>query len=205
MLHLFSTSRLWKATLGLLVASVLFTHGEAKAMQLQGSLALAGFNVHSDKPNLAPLNQKITSSFLLTSNTGTGAFAYIPLLTIFTATTLDLANLTTFSFSNATWGAFVANQPSFANQVLQHTTNFLDILLDGTFTPGPGFLVHHPYDPSEETVRLSFNQSGSGRTRSISEAITLDSPPQVPEPGTLLLLGSGMAGLVLASRRKNRQ
>ncbi len=202
MRHLFSTSRPWKACLGLLVAGVLFTQSEAKAVPLHihGSLPLAGFKVSQNKANLS-LSTKINAQFMLTSNTGIGAFAYIPLFTVFTPTTLNLASLNTFSFTNPTWGTFVANHPSFANQIVQHTTNFLDVLMDGTFTPGPGLLAHHPYVASEEILRLSINQSG----KSLSEAVTLNSPPQVPEPGTLLLLGSGLVGLTLASRKHNRK
>src|ERR1700756_1662127 len=179
MRQIFSPSRPWKSCLGLLVASLLFTHSEAKAvpLHLHGSLALAGFNVKQNKANLA-LSKQITAKFMLTSNAGTGAFSYIPLFTVFTPTMLNLNNLNTFSFTNASWGTFVANHPSFANQVVQHTASFLDILMDGTFTPGPSFLAHHPYVASEEILRLSFNQSG----KSLAEAVTLNSPPQAPEP-----------------------
>lgn len=201
MTHVFSHTRPWKACLGLLVAGLFFMQSEAHAvpLPLQGSLALAGFKVSQNKANLA-LSTKITAKFMLTSNTGTGAFHYIPLFTVFTPTMLNLANLNTFSFTNSQWGTFVANHPSFPNQIVQHTASFLDILMDGTFTPGPGFLAHHPYVASEEILRLSFNQSG----KSLSEAVTLNSPAQTPEPGTLLLLGSGILALVVRRTRAGK-
>ena|SRR5690349_18572720 len=201
----FFSTRPWQACLGLLVAGVLFTHSEAKAvpLTLHGSLALAGFKVTQNKTNLA-LSTKITAKFMLTSNNGTGAFHYIPLFTVFTPTMLNLANLNTFSFTDAPgntgWGTFVANHPSFPNQVVQHTANFLDVLMDGTFTPGLKFLAHHPYVPSEEILRISLNQSG----KSLSEAVTLNSPPQAPEPGTLVLLGSGILALVVRRTRASK-
>ncbi len=188
--------RPWKNCLGLLLASLLFSQGEAKAVPLNGSLAFAGVAVTQNGANLA-VSTSITTQLMITSNNGSGAFAAIPFLTVFSPTPLNLANLDAFQFSNAAWGTFVANAPSFANQIMQQTANFLDILLDGAFIPGPSFLALYPYQASEETVRISFNQSG----QSLSEAITLNSPSQVPEPATLLLLGSGLVVFLVGRRQ----
>ncbi len=187
----FSRSRPWKACLGLLVAGLLFVQGEAKATLLSGSLAMGGINVSQNGANLA-VSTKINALFVVTTNLGSGDYTAIPLLTIYIPTTLDLTSLSSFTMSNATWGSFAANLVG--NSIVQQSASFLDVLLTGVYTPGPGLAG---FTATDATMRISVNQSG----KSLSEAITLNSEAPVPEPGTLLLLGSGLVALV-ASRKQ---
>jgi hypothetical protein len=184
----FLRGRFGTACLGLLTAALLFAHSEAKAAQLNGSLALAGFGVSENGPTVGTSTQ-FTASFYATSGAGFGDYAPIPLLTSFGSATLDLASFATFALSNATYGSFATTSGS----VVQHNANFLDVLLLGVYSPGPGL---PGFDPTPASLRISINQSGE----SIAAAATLNSPP-VPEPGTLLLLGSGLVGLVVSRRR----
>ena len=56
-------------------------------------------------------------------------------------------------------------------------------------SPALDALVAYNFTSSDATVRFSFN-------------LELDSLSRVPEPGTLALLGLGLAGLGLSRRRK---
>lgn len=188
MRQFFAKSRFRGTCLGLLTAALLFTHGEAKATSLNGSLSLAGFGMTENGPTVGT-STTFTASFYATSGSGLGDFAPIPLFTSFGPATLDLASFPSFALSNALYGSLAVASGS----VVHHTSNFLDVLLLGTFTPGPGL---PGFDPTLVSLRISINQSGD----SIAAAATLNSPP-VPEPGTLLLLGSGLVGLVVSRRR----
>jgi hypothetical protein len=84
---------------------------------------------------------------------------------------------------------FVATGGSIVTQ----TSNFLNVDLVGIYTPGPGI---SGVTAGPATAHLSFNQTGS----SLSGSFTLAS---VPEPGTLIFLGSGLLGLAGVLRRKS--
>lgn len=176
------------AALSLSLASV-----GAQAQQLNGSLPLAGIGVMQDGANLS-LSTTVIDAFAVTTGAGAGDYAAIPFFTTFTTTPLALATPTTFSFSNAVYGSFMAT----SDVVLTHTASNYDVELFGTYTPGPG-LSGFVATPGE--VRVSINQSGA----SLSQAITLSTPAAVPEPGRVALLaGMGLSGVgFLARRRKN--
>uniref|UniRef100_Q01RG6 Ice-binding protein C-terminal domain-containing protein n=1 Tax=Solibacter usitatus (strain Ellin6076) TaxID=234267 RepID=Q01RG6_SOLUE len=180
----------------LVLASV--TH----ASPINGSLPLNGGNLTQNGTDLS-LSTMISATLTTNLSTGSGDYAFIPFGTNFGPTTLNYtsnATLSTFTFGNAVWGTFVASANP-ANEVVQKTANFLDVFIIGTFTPGTN-AGWAGKDPTQSSLRFSINQSGS----SISEAITLNSPatppPAVPEPQTMALIGSALAGLAFVSRKR---
>ena len=176
------------AALGFVVMST-----GAHAQFLHGSLPLAGISVTENGTDLAN-STVISNAFAITTSQGAGDYSPIPNITIFGTTSLTLAAPTSFSISNATYGGFTATTFT----IVKHTATFYDVELFGTYTPGAG-LGAHSATPGE--LRVSINQSGS----SISEAITLSTPPSTPEPGAIaMLIGMGISGSAFAFRRVRR-
>jgi hypothetical protein len=129
---------------------------------------------------------------------GSGDYSVITPGAKFDVPDLVLASLAGFTISNSTYGTFtsVASDGPYISSIINQNANFLDIFLIGTFVPAVGGPLDS-FDPSQTSVRLSFNQSGS----SVGVTITLNSPPApavlAPEPGTMALafVGLGVAGL----------
>jgi len=173
----------------------------SQATYINGSMALTGLGVTQNGADLS-LSTTISMSSLIASNAGLGDYSAIGVGTLMNtgALTLDLNNLSAFTFSTPTWGTFVANGAG--NQIVNQSTNFLDVYLRGTFTPGTDASLSG-FQATDTSFRMSFNQSGS----SLSSGFTLSSPAvNVPEPSTFIL--AGQAALVLgyvARRRKNRK
>lgn len=168
--------------------------GVMQANAIHGSLPFAGFTVSQNGANLSS-STTLSDTATLTSGAGFLDYAVVPMMTDFGPFTLNLSTIGTgggLSLSNATYGTFVATTGLIVTQL----SNFLDVELFGTYTPGPGMPGVSP-GPTE--LRLGFTQSGAA----VSGSGTLTSPPaDVPEPGTLALLGSGVIGLAAVMRRK---
>jgi len=166
--------------------------GSAGAQLLNGSLPLAGIVVTQNGADLLA-STSVSDAFAITSGFGATDYAPIPLGTTYGTTTLDFTNFTTFSLSNATFGSFATTSGSF----ITHHADFVDVLLLGVYSPGPGL---PGFVPTPASLRISINQSGA----SLSEAITLNSPPLgVPEPGTYAFgVTSALGGLLMLRRRK---
>lgn len=125
-------------------------------------------------------------------------YAVVSPFTFLEQSALDLNNILAY-----TWTSPVGSWTTSAYTILTRTTSNLDLFLTGIFTP-KGVLAAYEASPASE--RLSLNQSGD----SVSWAGTLNSPPlntsaPVPEPGTILLLSSGLFGLVVYGKRRKNQ
>jgi hypothetical protein len=175
---------------------------KSHAIYIVGSMALTSTAVSQNGADLS-VSSTISILNLIASNIGQGNYTGVANGTSLSnnnTVVLDLTNLSAFSFSSPTWGGFVAN--GVGNQILNQSTNFLNVDLRGTFTPGTDSSLAS-LQPTETSFRMSFNQSGV----SLSSGFTLDSPPvNVPEPSTYMLAGPAVLILgYLAHRRKNRK
>lgn len=192
-----ASMKLFRA-LALFAFAVVLALGTASAATINGSIPFAGIGLSINGADLAA-STIINAVVYETSGVGAGDYSAIPILTNFTeGGGLDLTNLSAFTFTNATYGTFVAD--GVGDQILTQNANFLDIYLRGTFTPavalGAGLL------PTDTSFRISFTKSGS----SVSGSGTLNSPaappPGVPEPATMTLFGSALVGLGLIGRKR---
>ena len=144
-----------------------------------------------------------TTAFVLTLDeaglTRTGSLLTAPgLPVVLPPITIDFANPSTFSFNITGIGSFAASSVT-----LLASTPFPNAsqtyAVDGTFTIGSVFANAGQVITADET--WSLNQTASDG-HSISIGGTFDAPRNVPEPASLLLVGSGL--LALGIRRRKR-
>ncbi|MDR3619712.1 MAG: PEP-CTERM sorting domain-containing protein [Paludisphaera borealis] len=179
-----------------LMAGALFVLAAVPAQAasgIAGSLGLNGVNVTSTSADLSLPNVVVSSTNSITLSAGTGDFAGVPNLTTFGATTVDVANLTSFTLTNAVWGSFAATS---GVVVGTPTSGFLNIYLLGTFTPVSGPAA------GPASVQITITSAGG----SVSEAITINAPPtSTPEPASIAMAGIGLAaaGLVRVLRKRS--
>lgn len=154
--------------------------GVMQASAISGSLPFVFLTVSQNGTNLATSTTESAVS-TETSGPGAGDFSVVPMLTVFGPITLNDPTAGTgggFSVSNAVYGSFVASGGS----IVTHTNSFLNVVLFGIYTPGPGF---SGFTASPAKADISFDQTGSA----LSGSFTLAT---VPEPGALALWGSGI-------------
>lgn len=180
------------------------------ATPISGSITLSSGGVIPASLNGTDLSNSTT--FTLVGGTQTtglqnGDFSSVPTGSLLpTSTTgeptvsLDLVNFTAFTFGDPAFGTFDAT----SLLILTQTATNLDLFLKGTFTPGTDFPAGSTA-PLGASDHISLNETGSDGNVSISWGATFASPPAtpptVPEPGPLFLLGAGLCLMALLRRR----
>jgi len=124
---------------------------------------------------------------------------------------LDLGDLSAFTFTLGLYGTFDASG-GVGSTIVSRSANFLDVYIDGTFTPGPDVATcagppSGSCQATDTSVRFAISQSG-GNAGSTGITATLNSPaipPSAPEPATMALLGSALIVVGLAGRKRLRR
>lgn len=189
----------------------------ALALPIVGSQSFAGSGVDADPANAGLGNIKTTNLVNFTSFLTTGGTVdYLlgpPELTPINDGAPYVLNIpaapgplsSNFVLSEGIFGTFTGSSLTLDDNTPLSGRN---IYLLGTFVPSiPAFPAG--LQASDASLVLAFTQNG-GAGNSISVSATLNTPAvpppgdggTVPEPGTVLLLGSGLVGIWLTQRRK---